>query len=120
MPVVGKQTDCYQTGSKILTLKFKLKRSPKGSSKSVELYAVHTKILISWYLTALFGYLWPLIQFGQFFYLERVLSINGALKLIKIQIGGGFQRQWEISTGNQEKHRIFVFLKTRYAQRDFH
>ena len=51
-----------------------------------------------------------------------LLSINGALKLIKSQIDVGFQRQREISrpTGNQEKHRIFVFLKTGCAQKNSH
>ena len=104
MPVVDKQTDCHQNGSKILTLKFKLKRSPEGSSKSVELYAVHTKILISYCFVWLFVATHSVCRL---FYWERVLSINGALKLIKSQIDGGFQRQWEISTGNQENICVF-------------
>ena len=83
-----------------------MNRSPEESSKSAELYVVRTKILIS------YGYcfVWLFVATHSVctvFYRERVLSINGALKLIKSLIDGGFQRQWEISTGNQENICVF-------------
>ena len=63
------------------------------------------------YLTALFGYLGLLIQYVLFFMGSGVLSINGALKEIKSQIDGGFQRQWEIGARKQEKHEIFCVFE---------
>ena len=50
------------------------------------------------------------------FYGQRVFPINGALKLIKSQIDGGFQRQWEIGAGKQD---IFCVFETSHAQSNF-
>ena len=84
-------------------MKFKLKGRPEGRLKSVELYAVHTKISKP-KVNALLNMYW-------FFYWDRVLLMNCAPRSIKSQIDVGFQRQWEVFTGKHEKHGIFVFWK---------